>query len=100
MRAAVRAITAFLQREPVMLGAAAYATFEAAAPGASAAWKLAGGFWVAWMQRSFSRSKAHFDEQLAEAREAGQNEAVAVIAAAKKPRATAARGAIKKGPKR
>lgn len=66
-----------ISREPVLLGAAALATFEAAAPGASTAWKLAIAAWIAYLQRTFSTSKRTADENVEVARYVGAVEAAA-----------------------
>lgn len=88
-----------LAREPVLAGAAAIAWFDAAAPHAAPATKLAVGATVALFQRAFSTSKRTVDETLDQAQTAARAGALAEVAelsAPVKPRR--ARGATKKAP--
>ncbi len=64
-----------IRREPVYLGAAVLATFEAAWPSAPTGVKLAAGAWVAFGQRAFSTAKATAEERVEVARYVGAVEA-------------------------
>lgn len=76
----MKALPQVLRREPVLLGAALVALFEASFPDASSAWKLACGAGVAWVVRLLSTSNVVSEAKVADASANAKNEALADVA--------------------
>lgn len=85
MKALFGWVAGTVAREPVMLGAAVLATFEAAAPDAPPAVKLAAAGWIAWGQRLFSKSKVAAAEEVDAATDAGYKTAIADVSTLSDP---------------